>query len=415
LGILVFWGLHKMPGASTGTDLSSWKEIASYLGVSVKTAQMWERDRGLPVRRAPGGRSRVSASLSDLELWKTAPVALPKQAHSRFAPWLLAGILTGVLGGLAIILFFPRLGPVAEFRIDHRALVVLDGHGREAWRHEFDSTLATWAYGDLQPRRIWIGALDGPAVVFLRIPAGEGVVQEDLWCFDAKGKIRWHFVPDRTVRTATRSFHGPWSVHAFTVATVGNQPRVFVTSHDQESYPDQVSMLSPSGKVLREYWHAGQLTTLYVGSVENKTRIFLNGINNARHTGTLVVLDPNTFQGASHEDSPAYQFQGLPPGTEIARFLFPRSCINQRFEAYNEARGLLLRPTGFSVTVHERLNPPNYASILYEFDNALRLTRVMPSDSFLALHHQLQADQVLDHAFTVAERDRLGVERIASF
>ena len=29
-------------------ELSSWKEIAVYLGVGVRTAQTWERERGFP-------------------------------------------------------------------------------------------------------------------------------------------------------------------------------------------------------------------------------------------------------------------------------------------------------------------------------------------------------------------------------
>jgi excisionase family DNA binding protein len=51
-------------------ELSSWKEIASYLGVNVRTAQKWERDRGLPVRRMGGARSRVNADTASLDAWK---------------------------------------------------------------------------------------------------------------------------------------------------------------------------------------------------------------------------------------------------------------------------------------------------------------------------------------------------------
>jgi hypothetical protein len=50
--------------------LSSWKEIAHHLGVNVRTAQKWERERGLPVRRLAGARSRVSADPPTLDAWK---------------------------------------------------------------------------------------------------------------------------------------------------------------------------------------------------------------------------------------------------------------------------------------------------------------------------------------------------------
>src|ERR1035438_6540188 len=53
-------------------ELSSWKEIASFLGVSVRTAQMWEQARGLPVRRLPGGRAQVRAFAAVLDDWKNS-------------------------------------------------------------------------------------------------------------------------------------------------------------------------------------------------------------------------------------------------------------------------------------------------------------------------------------------------------
>lgn len=50
--------------------LHSWKEIASYLGLGVRTVQRYERQLGLPVRR-PSTRSRTSvvAFADELEAW----------------------------------------------------------------------------------------------------------------------------------------------------------------------------------------------------------------------------------------------------------------------------------------------------------------------------------------------------------
>jgi hypothetical protein len=52
---------------SERTELSSWKEIAAYLGVSVRTAQHWERNRGLPVRRLAGEKGRVCIEVAVAE------------------------------------------------------------------------------------------------------------------------------------------------------------------------------------------------------------------------------------------------------------------------------------------------------------------------------------------------------------
>ncbi len=51
------------------TELNSWKEIAERLDVSVRTAQLWELRRGLPVRRLPGGPGRVFVRVDELEAW----------------------------------------------------------------------------------------------------------------------------------------------------------------------------------------------------------------------------------------------------------------------------------------------------------------------------------------------------------
>ncbi len=50
--------------------LTSWKEIASYLGKGVRTVQRWEAQFGLPVRR-PNERCKgiVHAKTEDLDRW----------------------------------------------------------------------------------------------------------------------------------------------------------------------------------------------------------------------------------------------------------------------------------------------------------------------------------------------------------
>jgi len=52
--------------------LDSWKEIATYLRRDERTAIRWEKDRGLPVHRVPGGkRKAVFAFTAELDSWLT--------------------------------------------------------------------------------------------------------------------------------------------------------------------------------------------------------------------------------------------------------------------------------------------------------------------------------------------------------
>src|SRR5581483_10409885 len=81
-------------------ELSSWKEIAEYLGVHVRTAQKWERERGLPVKRLAGARSRVVADTAALESWKRTGINA-STAEARFS-WPLGpgvGVEVRFLGG----------------------------------------------------------------------------------------------------------------------------------------------------------------------------------------------------------------------------------------------------------------------------------------------------------------------------
>jgi excisionase family DNA binding protein len=48
----------------------SWKEIAAYLGRDLRTVRRWEKDKGLPVHRVPGGERRaVFAYRAEIDAW----------------------------------------------------------------------------------------------------------------------------------------------------------------------------------------------------------------------------------------------------------------------------------------------------------------------------------------------------------
>jgi len=74
---------------STDT-LDSWKAIAAYLRRDVRTVMRWERARGLPVHRIPGGgKPGVFALRSELDSWRTtapAPRAEPPETPLAAEP-----------------------------------------------------------------------------------------------------------------------------------------------------------------------------------------------------------------------------------------------------------------------------------------------------------------------------------------
>ena len=65
--------MQRLNGNELRFFLSGWKEIASYLGMGVRTVQRYEREMGLPIHR-PTGKSHgtVIATKAELDGWLTA-------------------------------------------------------------------------------------------------------------------------------------------------------------------------------------------------------------------------------------------------------------------------------------------------------------------------------------------------------
>lgn len=68
--------------------LDSWKEIAAFFGRDERTVKRWEHQRGLPVRRIPGGgRSPVYAYRHELEIWlRDGKATIRSRAARRVKP-----------------------------------------------------------------------------------------------------------------------------------------------------------------------------------------------------------------------------------------------------------------------------------------------------------------------------------------
>jgi len=69
-GVTRFWVAMGRNRMTERRLLSSWKEIADYMGRGVRTVQRYERELGLPVHRVAGRqRGSVMAFLDEIEGW----------------------------------------------------------------------------------------------------------------------------------------------------------------------------------------------------------------------------------------------------------------------------------------------------------------------------------------------------------
>jgi hypothetical protein len=396
--------MSTVPPVINDRELSSWKEIATHLGVTVRTAQKWEHERGLPVRHLPGPRrGRVLITVGELEAWKRSSDTLPTVA-ARHRWWRLAVPILAVVLGVVAVLAWPRPGAPARYRVQHDALIVMDRHGRELWRKPFDGLQVAEYTTD---EKLWFGDLDGSgtvSVVFLVHAVRQGV-PESLIAYNHNGVERWRFTPGRTVHTSRESFAPLFHPARFLVAPFGRDGklRIAVASTHHEDYPSQIALLDNNGHLLREYWHSGHLPFLLATDVGQGWNVLLAaGISNARKAATLLVLDPDHFTGASKEDNAAYQLQDLPPPVEAARLLFPRSCINEKLEPYAIITKLWKDGDTIALEVQHRASPPD-ATIFYHLNPDLTLNTVDVGTSFERAHLALHASGIIDHDLTQAE------------
>ena len=392
------------PSLPPDRQLSSWKEISDYPGISVRTAQSWERDRGLPIQRMPG--PIVTASVHELESWKRCgPAAIPETGRlpvPRRTRWPLlcsaALVFFAVVAGIA---YWRRIGrPVpSHARFEEQFLVVLDSRGGELWRKEFPHPLASQSSSPTQ-RRVWVIDLDGdgtPEVLFASL-LSESLNFNELYlpliCYSADGRERWRYLPGKTVRRSDdKEFSPPFGIRSIAVTTAHGRSFIAVSAFHYPHSPAQISLLDETGRVLGSYWHGGHPgETLFADlNRTGKSLLYLGGINNEEGAATLIALDPDQLSGELQASGGP--FVGIPQFKETQKVLFPRSAMNEEFEEYNGVSSVELSGNGLIVDVNERFGPSSVSTALqYYPDAGFHLRQIGGNDRF-SYHHRLLYQQ----------------------
>jgi tetratricopeptide (TPR) repeat protein len=124
--------------------LTTWKEIATFLGRDERTVKRWEESRGLPVRRVPGhGRASVFAYAHELQAWLdgATPDAAPAKApaaKAKFSPAAVIAVAALIVAAGAGAWFWSRpVQPVREAQA-----VALYRSGLHEWQTRTPSGLA---------------------------------------------------------------------------------------------------------------------------------------------------------------------------------------------------------------------------------------------------------------------------------
>ena len=407
--------------------LNSWKEIAGYLKIDVRTCQRWEQSLGLPVHRLGNSpRSRVIAYPAEIEEWrkntlqsKDRPVNGETTRNGdglraaingngvrpKFKPKHLLIFLVPVLAVTAAFLLEPYFDRnPADFRIEGPKLIVLNKHNRALWAFNtgLSKNMEEAYYRTRFPEksykledkrflakfpRIIIRDLDGDGrkeVLFAPQTADDIGVGE-LYLLDARGKTIWKFETGKEVQVGDRRYSPEFVINLLGVVDVNGDGRleIVVGAHGYMEAPTRLLILDMEKRILAEYWNFGQFSDFVVADHDGDGRreIIAVGTNNEYDQACLVVLDPAEMTGASPQ-GPAFRFAGLPEGAVryYVRFATPE------LELLESPRGIFtqVRATKYSHLVALTINQ----FIWYDFDREMQPPQITVTDSYVNAHRE---------------------------
>jgi hypothetical protein len=338
--------------------LSSWKEIAAYLGVDERTCNRWEKNLGLPVHRLEGSsRSRVFAYKEEIDRWRKErlsndafPAIETRQEFKRPKSYFLALILIVIFGVILFILFSKLLAPSqpTDFRIEGSYFIVFNNEGKELWRYPTgkDNLVDEKIYRSrFQVKKLSeAGQLLLPYVIMKDINRDKNVEvlytnktqdelgEGELFCFSHKGKLLWKFSGGREMKFDQQVFSADYRIIGFDLDDLdgdGNLEIIGIAIQIRQ-WPCQLALLNNKGEVLGEFWNSGYLVNFLTLDLnqDGKKEIVAAGSNNEYGKACLVVFDAAHLAGSSPQLDDHYRFQGLPSGLELYYILLPRIDVD---------------------------------------------------------------------------------------
>jgi hypothetical protein len=337
--------------------LTSWKEIAAYLGRDVRTCLRWERNLGLPVHRLDpeSEKSRVFAYKDELSQWLHQSKTGGSQARGiRAHPFrrvLFLGVLIPVIGAAAVALFFfirraVTFGEPANFAVKGSVLTVLDDGGKILWR--YDTGLENLSEEGLYRKHFQFKRTqDFPLLPYLLIrdidrdgkkevlfslqtldERGEG----ELLCLNRKGRVLWSFKTGRETKYGSKTYSGDYRIAGFSADDLDGDGRleIIVIAFHRPDWPCQLTVLDSEGQVKGEFWNAGYFNDLATADLNGDgfKEVLAGGTNNEYGRGCLAVFDAASIRGGSPQENPDFQCPELEPGSELFYLLFPRTDVD---------------------------------------------------------------------------------------
>jgi hypothetical protein len=398
--------------------LHSWKEIAAFLGTTIRSVQRWEKSTGLPVHRHGGGiTNRIFAYADELERWRESgqvPAAEPETQATAVrrrpsAAWIVVGISIAGLAALILLkggmLWKPKVPSV--WRFENSALTVTDAGGRICWVRPFPPFDRSYETEVLEKVLIADIDADGRQEVLVNVlPANLGNAGGSLMCFEQAGRLRWTFRYGSAKTFGGRSFNASYRGSLVRPVQIAGRPHLLTVANHYLWYPSQTALIDPlTGRLEGEYWHPGAIQQCVLSDLDGdgQDELLLGGINNPGeglgHAALAILKLP--FSKAARPSVPGDL--AITGGGELAYLLFPLPDVSQ-------AAAKLPVVTRLSVDDRHHIlveTPlPEDGGAVYSLSPTLAVEDVRMSDNFVPLHNRFYLSGMLGH--------RLGDQEMAS-
>ena len=441
--------------------LDGWKDIAFYLGKSVRTAIRWEKQLGLPVRRLhTAGGEIVYAFRSEIDEWlranppssrengeipagvtavQPAPVATTPAPETGIRRIETIGIIAVMVSAAALgfaLAGFARRGAAtaaprdtnpAGYRFEPNTLVVTNKDGQELWRHQFDFPI------ERAPAKSRNGAVDEDAVAVANLDSDgqREVVMHDvsdrsdgtatLRVFEANGDLRFAFKMEAEVKYSELSAGPPFGIAQMLVPSGLKDAPILIGLLHHRWFPSMVLAVSPQGRVVSQYWSAGHVRTVATVQLFGARRIAAGGYSSDRKSASLAIVDPGAAQTVAPAEDAKYRClscgTAVPP---LAFMVFPKSALAEQAEADPSVADVAQEPDGtirvmvvhYDASLPGDRGPRLVADVYYRFDANLHLLDVELGTAFSQLEARAEALKILTRAAVNGERQRLSVVQV---
>ncbi len=393
--------------------LLSWKEIAAYLGTSVRTAHRW-KEQGLPTHQARTGHPLAYSDELDEWLAKGPPPVPVKRGRRLF----LAAIPLALLIPVLVWLLASRSAP-SRLAVQDRTLRVLDDEGSLCWEYLLPEPVKSshWGLGVIDPPVSLIEDLDRDGhreVLYNFLPSFDSPSPGKLYCFDSQGKLRWQISHGRELDWKGKRIGPDFVAVILRAVQVGERPLILVVAGHKRWSVCQVALLDPAnGQPVEEFWHPGTITHALVLDLDGDRRLelVLAGLNNPGQDpgrACLAVLGLPFSRVHIKAESLLSEFSSGGPSRYV---LFPRSDLSYRLGVMALVQYLWIDPPDAIHVVIRSIE--GMGALTYLFNYAGELREYHWTADLAYAHDRLAEQGQLDHRMTAEEITSLG--RVLSF